>query len=144
MAGEKASCLPEETIQNKIRGVERAMATREELREALDDYVAQAQKSERVVRSLRNWNCIIYVEATDIQAAFTMVIKDSKTVVYDGQYEQPDLIVRASSEDLANIFWCDANPASNYMQGAVKIQGSQDNVMRLDAMALLIYMEVNK
>lgn len=120
------------------------MATREELREALDDYVGQAQKSERVTRSLRNWNCIIYVEATDIQAAFSMVIKESKTTVYDGQYEQPDLIVRGSSEDLANIFWCDANPASNYMQGALKIQGSQDNVMRLDAMALLIYMEVNK
>lgn len=120
------------------------MATREELREAMDDYVAQAQKSERVVRSLRNWNCTIYVEATNIQAAFTMVIKDNATTVYDGQQDQPDLIVRGSSEDLANIFWCDSNPASNYMQGAVKIQGSQDNVMRLDAMALLIYMEVNK
>lgn len=120
------------------------MATREELREALDDYVAQAQKSERVKRSLRNWNCNIYVEATDIQAAFTMVVKDSKATVHDGQYEQPDLIVRGSSEDLANIFWCDSNPASNYMQGAVKIQGPQDHVMRLDAMALLIYTEVNK
>src|SRR5690348_11730945 len=105
------------------------MATREELREALDDYVAQARKSERVVRSLRNWNCVIYIEATDIQTAFTMVIKDSKAIVYDGQYEQPDLIVRGSSEDLANIFWCDTNPASTYMQGAVKIQGSQENVM---------------
>lgn len=120
------------------------MATREELREALDDYVTQAQKSERVTRSLRNWNCNVYVEANDVQAAFTMVIKDSKSTIYDGQYEQPDLIVRGSSEDLVNIFWCDANPASNYMQGAVKIQGSQDNVMRLDAMALLIYIEVNK
>jgi putative sterol carrier protein len=120
------------------------MATSAELREALDDYVTQAEKSERVTRSLRNWNCNVYVEATDISAAFTMVIKDSKTAIHDGQYEQPDLIVRGSSEDLANIFWCDANPASNYMQGAVKIQGSQDNVMRLDAMALLIYMEVHK
>jgi putative sterol carrier protein len=120
------------------------MATQEELREALDDYVLQAQKSQRVTRSLRNWNCNVYFEATDIQADFTMAIKDSKTTIYDGQHEQPDLIVRGSSEDLANIFWCDANPASNYMQGAIKIQGSQDNVMRLDAMALLVYMEVNK
>ncbi len=120
------------------------MATQEELREALDDYIVQAQKSARVVRSLRNWNCNIYFEATDIQAAFTMSIKDSKPTIHDGQYEQPDLIVRGSSEDLANIFWCDANPASNYMQGAVKIQGSQDNMMRLDTMAMLVYTEVNK
>ncbi len=120
------------------------MASQEELREAMNDYLVQAQKSPRVTRSLRNWNCNIYFEATDIQAAFTMVIKNSQLIVHDGQYEQPDLIVRANSEDLANIFWCDSNPVSNYIQGAIKVQGSQDNVMRLDAMALLVYMEVNK
>lgn len=120
------------------------MATQEELREALDDYVAQAQKSERIVRALHNWNCTIYIEASDIQATFTMIIKDNTATVHDGQQSQPDLLVRGSSEDLANIFWCDSNPASSYMQGMVKIQGSQDNVMRLDAMAALIYQEVNK
>ncbi len=120
------------------------MATKEELREALDDYVMQASQSERVVRSLRNWNCTIYIEATDIGVGFTMVIKDATTTLHDGIYEQPDLIVRGSSEDLADIFWCDANPAGNYMQGAVKVQGSQENVMRLDAMSLLIYLEVSK
>lgn len=120
------------------------MATREELREALDDYVQQAQKSERVVRSLRNWNCVIYIEAVDIPVGFTMVVKDAKTSVQDGVYDKPDLIVKGSGEDLADIFWCDANPASNYMQGSIKIQGSQDNVMRLDAMSLLIYLEVTK
>jgi hypothetical protein len=30
------------------------------------------------------------------------------------------------------------------MQGAVKVQGSQENVMRLDAMALLIYLEAQQ
>ena len=120
------------------------MATKEELREALDDYVMQARQSERVVRSLRNWNCTIYIEATDIGAGYTMVIKDSTASLHDGAFEQPDLIVRGSSEDLTDIFWCDANPAGTYMQGAVKVQGSQENVMRLDAMSLMIYMEVAK
>lgn len=115
------------------------MATREELQEALDDYLAQASKSERVLRSLRNWNCVIYFEATDIATSFTMTIKDGKVTVNDAQ-GAADLIVKGSSEDLADIFWGDANPASNYMQGAIKIQGSQENVMRLDAMAMLIYL----
>ena len=114
------------------------MATREELREALDDYIAQASKSERVLRSLRNWNCVIYFEAVDVSASFTMTIKSGQVTVSDGSPETPDLIVRGSSEDLCNIFWGDANPASNYMQGAIKVQGSQENVMRLDAMAMLI------
>lgn len=120
------------------------MATQKELREALDDYVIQSLKSPRVTRSLRHWNCNIYFEATDISASLTMIVKNCQATVYDGPRGQPDLIVRGSSEDLADIFWCDANPASNYMLGAVKVQGSQDNVMRLDAMALLVYMEVNK
>ena len=116
------------------------MATREELREAVDDYLAQASKSERVLRSLRNWNCVIYFEASDIGASFTMTIKDGKVTVSDDAQGVADLIVRGSSEDLADIFWGDANPASNYMQGAIKIQGSQEDVMRLDAMAMLIYL----
>ena len=120
------------------------MATREELRAALDDYVANAAKNERVQRSLKNWNCIIYIEATDVEAAFTMTIQAGQATISDGSQAQPDLIVRGNSEDLANIFWGDENPASNYMQGAIKVQGSQDNVMRLDAMALLIYLESQK
>jgi len=116
------------------------MATREELREALDDYMALASKSERVLRSLRNWNCVIYFEASDIATSFTMTIKDGKATVNEDPQGAADLIVKGSSEDLADIFWGDANPASNYMQGSIKIQGSQENVMRLDAMAMLIYL----
>jgi putative sterol carrier protein len=120
------------------------MATREELREALDDYVAQARKSERVQTSLKGWHCVIYIEATDLGVGYTMKVQGGLTTVSDGSVEPPDLIVRGSSEDLANIFWCDENPASNYMQGAIKIQGSPENTMKLDAMSLLIYLEVGK
>ena len=121
------------------------MATKEELREALDDYVMQARKSERFLRSIRNWSCVIYIEATDLNTdGFTLVMRNTNTTIHDGIYEKPDLIVRGNSEDLANIFWCDENPASNYMQGAIKVQGSQENIMRLDAMSLLIYLEVKK
>lgn len=120
------------------------MATREELREALDDYVGQARSNERVQRSLKSWNCVIYIEATDINAAYTMTIENGAATVADGAAPSPDLIVKGSSEDLTNIFWCDENPASNYMQGAVTIQGAQENTMKLDAMALLIYLEVKK
>ncbi|HEX9057165.1 MAG TPA: SCP2 sterol-binding domain-containing protein [Ktedonobacterales bacterium] len=118
------------------------MATREELREALDDYIVQANSSERVKRSLKNWNCVIQIVAEDIDASFTLTIKGGELVsVEDGLRGAADLIVRGSAEDLTNIFWGDENPASNYMQGAIKVQGSQDDVMRLDAMAMFIYLK---
>ncbi len=117
------------------------MATKEELREALDDYVGRAQKSERVQRTLKGWNCVMHLQATDIDSSFTMTVKDGQlSSVEEGQPGVADLIITGSSEDLANIFWGDENPASNYMQGAIKTQGSQDDIMRLDAMAMFLFL----
>ena len=119
------------------------MATREELREALDDYAARGKANDRVRRTLKNWNCVIHLQAEDVpDASFTMIIKDGELgAIEDGlQGESADLIIRGNSEDLANIFWGDENPASNYMQGAIKVQGAQDDVMRLDAMAMFIFL----
>lgn len=120
------------------------MATKEELREAIDDYVLQAQKSEGVQRSLKSWNCVISIEATDLDARFTMTLDNGTATVVDGIEGTPDLIIRGTSEDLTNIFWCDENPASNYMQGAIAVRGPQEHTMKLDAMALLIYLEAQK
>src|SRR5215469_17292114 len=118
------------------------MATKQELREALDDYVKRAQASERVRKTLKGWDCVMHIQANDVpDAAFTSTVKDGELVsVEDGLVGQADLIIRGSGEDLTNIFWGDANPTSNYMQGAIQTQGSQDDVMRLDAMAMFIYL----
>jgi putative sterol carrier protein len=118
------------------------MATREELGEALDEYVGRAQKSERVQRTLKGWNCVMHLHATDIGASFTMTIKDGQlSAAEEGEPGVADLIISGSSEDLTNIFWGDENPASNYMQGAIQTQGSQEDIMRLDAMALFIFLD---
>ena len=118
------------------------MATRDELRDALNDYTRRAQASERVRKTLKSWNCVLHIQATDVpEAAFTTTITNGELLlVQDGHLGQADLIVEGSGEDLANVFWGDANPASNYMQGAIKTKGSQDDVMKLDAMAMFIFL----
>lgn len=118
------------------------MATREELRAALDDYVTQATRSARVLKALRNWSCVIFIEATDLDARFTMTVRDAAVEIRDEVPTSFDLMVAGASDDLTDIFWCDANPAGSYMQGAIQVRGSSDDQMRLDAMALMIYLEV--
>lgn len=118
------------------------MATNEELREALDDYSKRAQASDRVRKTLKGWNCQMRLEATDIGAVYTLTIADGQlTAIMEGGEGAVDLIIQGSSEDLTNIFWGDENPASNYMQGAITTRGSQDDVMKLDAMAMFLYLE---
>lgn len=118
------------------------MATSDELRGALDDYARRAQASERVRKTLKGWNSLIRLEATDIGAVYTLRITDGAlTAVIEGGEGAVDLIIQGGSEDLTNIFWGDENPASNYMQGAITTRGSQEDVMRLDAMAMFLYLE---
>lgn len=118
------------------------MATKSELHEALNDYTERAKASARVKKTLGNWNCVLHIQASDMpEAAFTSTIKSGELVsVEEGLNGKADLIVEGNAEDLANIFWGDADPASNYMQGAIKTKGSQDDVMKLDAMAMFIFL----
>ena len=114
----------------------------DELMEALQDYQEKANASPRAQKTLSGWTCRTHIEATDVpDARFTFVVVGGVTEsVSQGLDGVPDLIVRGHSMDLAEIFWGDANPVSNYMQGAITTQGRADDVMRLDAMAMFIFL----
>ena len=113
-----------------------------ELAQALKDYVEKANASPRARKTLATWSCRLHIAAVDVEdAAFTYVVEQgaSQPIIL-GLEGVPDLVVRGHSFDLAEIFWGDANPVSNYMQGAIKTQGRADDVMRLDAMAMFIFL----
>ena len=113
-----------------------------ELEQALKDYVEKANASPRARKTLATWSCRLHIAAVDVEdAAFTYVVeKGASQPIIVGLEGVPDLVVRGHSFDLAEIFWGDANPVSNYMQGAIKTQGRADDVMRLDAMAMFIFL----
>jgi SCP-2 sterol transfer family len=118
------------------------MATREELREAIQDYVMRANANPRVKSSLRAWSAVIHLEPTDEDAPFTLTVREGElTGLDDGHVGDADLIVRGGSEDLCNVFWGDANPGSQYLNQAITIRGRADDVMRLDAIAMLVYLD---
>ena len=113
-----------------------------ELAQALREYVDKANASPRARKALASWTCRIHIQATDVPGAqFTYVVEQGASrPVISGLDGVPDLVVRGHSMDLAEIFWGDANPVSNYMQGAISTQGRADQVMRLDAMAMFIFL----
>ncbi|MGW3248249.1 SCP2 sterol-binding domain-containing protein [Streptomyces sp. NPDC001070] len=113
----------------------------DELFDALSEYAIKAGASPRVGKTLGGWNCHIHILATDHDAAFTLEVSDGKPASPTaGLSGTADLVVRGHSFDLAEIFWGDANPVSNYMQGAIRTQGRAEDVMRLDAMAMFVFL----
>ena len=113
-----------------------------ELEQALKEYVDKANASPRARKTLATWSCRLHIAAVDVEdATFTYVVEQGASQpIIVGLEGVPDLVVRGHSFDLAEIFWGDANPVSNYMQGAIKTQGRADDVMRLDAMAMFIFL----
>jgi len=113
-----------------------------ELLDALQEYAARANASPRVRKTLAGWTCRIHIEATDTgDARFTLEVAGGQAgSPTAGLHGIPDFVVRGHSMDLAEIFWGDANQVSNYMQGAIKTRGRADDVMRLDAMAMFIFL----
>lgn len=120
----------------------RETVTTDELYDALVEYGEKGNASPRARATLAGWSCRVHIEATDEPATrFTLVLTNGTSAPPSHGHEGvPDLIVRGHSMDLAEIFWGDANPVSNYMQGAIKTQGRADDVMRLDALAMFIFL----
>ncbi len=44
-----------------------------------------------------------------------------------------------TSEDLCNMFWGDLNPSQKYLQGEIRVKASQEDVVRLDAITMIIW-----
>jgi hypothetical protein len=121
------------------------MASRDEIREAINDYRARANANPRVQRSLRAWSAVIQLEAIDEDAPFTLTVEQGHLArLDDGHVGDADLIVRGGSEDLCNLFWGDADPASQYMDQAITIRGSAEDVIRLDGVAMLVYLDAQQ
>jgi putative sterol carrier protein len=118
------------------------MATQQEITEALLDFQVQCNENERLRRMQRDWTKIIHMVAEDNDSRHTMtVVAGETTKVEEGLHGTPDIIVTTSSETLCDMFWGDLNPAQKYLRGELKLKASQEDVMRLDAINLIIWPE---
>ena len=118
------------------------MADRDEIVEAYGDWRQRCNENERLRRMLRGWDRIVHLVATDTGDRFTVEIRDQTLAeLTDGAEVAADLIVTATSEDFADLFWGDLNPSEKYMSGEITLAGSPDDVMRLDAMSMVAFLD---
>jgi putative sterol carrier protein len=118
------------------------MATTEEVAEAYADWQVRCNENPRLAKMLRGWNRTVHLVADDTGDRFTVSVQDSVLADLEiGQVGQPDLIVTATSEDFANLFWGDLNPSEKYLSGEIVLAGAAEDVMRLDAMSMVVFLD---
>ena len=118
------------------------MATAEEVAEAYADWQVRCNANARLARMLRGWDRTVHLVASDTRDEFTITVAAS--VLGDlrhGPVDEADLVVTATSEDFADLFWGDLNPSEKYVSGEIVLAGSSEDVMRLDAMSMVAFLD---
>ncbi len=116
------------------------MATSQEILEALADYKVQCNENKRLRKMQRDWSKLLHFVAEDTGDKFTMDVVKGEIVSFEaGARGTPDVIVTARSEDLCDMFWGDLNPNAKYLAGEIRVKASQEDIMRIDAITMIIW-----
>jgi len=116
------------------------MATWGELAEALDDYTVTCNGNERLRKMQRDWTRLLHFVCSDTGDAFSMDVRAGEIVSTSPEHVGiPDIVVTADSETFCDMFWGDLNPMPKYLRGEIQVRGSQEDVMRLDAISYVIW-----
>ena len=120
-----------------------SVAEWDELREALDDYTISCNENVRLRKMQRDWSRTLHFVCSDSTVMFTMMVdKGEITSTAEGLDGLPDIVVTTTSETFCDMFWGDLNPVQKYLRGEITVQGSQEDVMRLDAISAVIWPDV--
>ncbi|RJQ26285.1 MAG: sterol carrier protein [Peptococcaceae bacterium] len=117
------------------------MAEHGEITESLKVFRDNFNQNERLKKMNQDWDRVITIKATDIDSLHTLTLKKGDLSLQEGASENPDLVVVSDSETLADLFYGDTTPTEPYLNGTLKIQGSEDDIIRLDFISLMIWGE---
>ena len=117
------------------------MATHQEITESLKAFKKGYSANKRLRVMNQDWDRNVLVLADDIESSHTMVLKDGELSVFEGKTAEPELTVISDSDTLADMFFGDITPTEPYMNGSLRIIGSEDDILRLDFISLLIWGE---
>ena len=116
------------------------MADWQEIDEALADYTVSCNTNERLRKMQRDWTRVLHFVCTDSDVTFTMDVDHGEIVrTTSGHQGVPDIVVTTTSEVFCDMFWGDLNPVRMYLRGEIKVKGTQEDVMRLDAISYVIW-----
>lgn len=109
------------------------------LRLALTEFADRINQDPKLRKMVADWERIIALEATDGAGAGIHVHEGEVRVVE--LPADPDIRLLAEGEVLEAVFSGRMSPAEPYVEGSLRVEGSQEDVLRLDFLSLMIWGE---
>ena len=119
------------------------MAEAKEVLEAMAEYAKLSNSNTRLKKMNRDWSKVIQFHANDLNQDFTMIVKAGEVLETRAGIptDPPDIVISSTSEVFCDMFWGDLNPTQKYLTGELQVKGSQEDIMRLDAISAVIWPE---
>jgi putative sterol carrier protein len=118
------------------------MADQSEVLEAMTEYTKLSNGNARLRKMNRDWSKVVHFHATDTNNDFLMKVESGEIIEFKaGTPDIADISIASTSEVFCDMFWGDLNPTQKYLTGELQVKGSQEDIMRLDAISAVIWPE---
>lgn len=117
------------------------MASHKEITESLRVFEENYKGNKRLKIMNKDWDRIIHVKATDVSSDHTLKVEEGELSISEGAPKSAHLTVLSDSSTLADLFFGDITPTEPYLNGTLKVFGSEEDIIRLDIISLLIWGE---
>lgn len=124
-----------------LRGEELSTNLREDLKDSLEKFAKDCNSNERLMVMNKDWNRVIHVCASDIKCDYTLISKDGSISLTQGMPTSADMVVQSSAEILTSVFYGEVSPNEPYNEGTLRVQGSEQDVLRLDFITAMLWEE---
>lgn len=115
------------------------MDTAEDLRNSLESFAASCNENERLMAMIKEWNRVIHIQATDIDHDDTLITHNGVVEHRPDAPPAADLTIRSTAEILTQIFYGELSPNEPYNEGTLRIQGPEDDIVRLDFIIAMLW-----
>ncbi|MBU2511983.1 SCP2 sterol-binding domain-containing protein [bacterium] len=119
------------------------MLSIEEVLKGAKDFREKVNDNKKVRKLLKRWNPVIYFETKDSDIRITLDMSGGQiSAVEEGHVGEPDLVVLfPTTENLSDMFYGRLDPTPMYLSGDILVKGHQADVIKLDAITMIIWPE---
>jgi putative sterol carrier protein len=115
------------------------VATAEEVIDSLVSFADSCNENERLAAMIKDWNRVMQIRATDLGTEATLTTQGGTVTVAAGAPPAADLRLQATSDILTQIFYGELSPNEPYNEGTLRIQGPEDDIVRLDFVIAMLW-----
>lgn len=109
------------------------------LRMHLETFAEKINQDARLRQMIADWDRVIRIEPLDAPAETVRV--EGGRVWVEETASPPAIVLKAPLQVLTDIFSGVRTPTEPYLDGTLSVQGSQEDVIRLDFLSLMIWGE---